>query len=317
MAQSKNVSLPITMPFSPTRQEPESSWAHYEVWNIVRGLLAALPNHFSTELLIRGINATEIFAIGSALSAIVETQVVGILNRLRPIWDAQNRYADYAFVRQSQTFPDVLLQHRTNERDIIFGIELKSWYVLSKEGEPSFRYQVTPKACAEADLLLVIPWILSDVISGTPKVLQPYTELALYAAEYRNFYWQRSRLERGEIAGITSPPEANCYPYPSSKQEASDEAAGDKGGNFGRIARAGLLDAYIQTLVVQDYLGIKLTHWITFFKAIAESRRDSEIERKLQTLRAQMQREGSTVTEKNRVFWEILDRLEKLIKEEL
>jgi len=76
---------------------------------------------------------------------------------------------------------------------------------------------------------------LSDVISGTPKVLQPYTELALYAAEYCNFYWQRSRLERGEIAGITSPPETNCHPYPSSKQEASDEAAGDKGGNFGRI----------------------------------------------------------------------------------
>jgi hypothetical protein len=203
MAQSKNTSSPITMPFSPTRQEPESSWAHYEVWNTIRGLLSALPNHFSTELLIRGINATEIFAIGSALSAIVETQVVGILNKLRPIWDAQNQYADYAFVRQSQTFPDVLLQHRTNERDIIFGIELKSWYVLSKEGEPSFRYQVTPKACAEADLLLVIPWILSDVISGTPKVLQPYTELALYAAEYRNFYWQRSRLDRGEVAGIT------------------------------------------------------------------------------------------------------------------
>ena len=163
----------------------------------------------------------------------------------------------------------------------------------------------------------MIPWILSDVISGTPKVLQPYTELALYAAEYRNFYWQRSRLERGEIAGITSPPEANCHPYPSSKQEASDEAAGDKGGNFGRIARAGLLDDYIHALVAQDYLGIKLTHWITFFKAIAESRRDSEIERKLQTLRAQMQREGGILTEKNRVFWEILDRLEQLIKGEL
>jgi hypothetical protein len=313
---AKNILLPsIPMLLPPEYNEPKISWQHYEMWNTIRGLLGALPSYFSTELLIRGINATEIFAIGGALSAIVEIQVVVVLNKLRHIWDAKNHYVDYTFVRQSQTFPDVLLQSRTNRNDIIFGIELKSWYVLSKEGEPSFRYQITPKACAEADLLLVVPWILSDVISGTPKVLLPYTELAAYAAEYRNFYWQRSRLERGEMAGIKSPPQENCHPYPNSKQAASDEAEGDKGGNFGRIARAGLLDKYISSLIVEDYLGIKLMHWITFFKAIAESRHDNEVERKLQLLRVQMMRESGGITEKNRVFLEILDRVEQLIKE--
>ena len=38
------------------------------------------------------------------------------------------------------------------------GIELKGWYVLAKEKEPSFRYKVTPAVCAPADLLVVVPW---------------------------------------------------------------------------------------------------------------------------------------------------------------
>jgi hypothetical protein len=48
------------------------------------------------------------------------------------------------------------------------GIELKGWYVLAKEKEPSFRYKVTLTVCAPADLLVVVPWALSNVISGRP-----------------------------------------------------------------------------------------------------------------------------------------------------
>jgi hypothetical protein len=73
-------------------------------------------------------------------------------------------------------------------KDILFGI--KSWYTLSKEGEPSFRYQITPAACADADLLVIVPWILSDVVSGSPKLFQPWIESARYVAEHHNFYWQ-------------------------------------------------------------------------------------------------------------------------------
>ena len=39
----------------------------------------------------------------------------------------------------------------------LLGIELKGWYVLSKEGEPSGRYKVTPAACAPQDLLVIVP----------------------------------------------------------------------------------------------------------------------------------------------------------------
>lgn len=297
----------------PSKVMPDENWPHYKVWERINALFYALPNYFETELLIKGINVTEIFSVGGAFATVVETQVVSILNGLRNLWDPDNEYPKYAFVRQSQTFPDVLLRNQQDEQDIIMGVELKSWYVLSKEGEPSFRYQVTPEACTNADLLVVIPWILSEVISGSPRLLRPYVESARYAAEYRNYYWQRSRTERSENSTIRTPPVANRHPYPSSKQEAADEAEGDKGGNFGRIARAGILDEYIVGIKAQDYLGIKVVHWITFFKAISETSTDLEIDRRLQLLKAQIQA-GKTPSQHQQIFLEILERLEELWK---
>jgi len=302
----------------PSEIVPDKKWTHYKLWERIKTIFYSLPNHFETELVIRGINVTEIFSVGSAFSTVIETQTVTLLNGLRNLWDSDNRYSEYAFVRQSQTFPDVLLINLHNESDILFGIELKSWYVLSKEGEPSFRYQITPEACAAADLLVVIPWLLSEVISGTPRLLTPYTESAKYTAEYRNYYWQKSRSERGENSAIHKPPLENRHPYPKSKQHASDEAENDKGGNFGRIARAGILDDYISGIKAQDYLGVRITHWITFFKAISETSTDVEIDKKLQRLKNQIQAELSENEEDNsqyrKTFLEILYRFEELWK---
>ncbi|MBI1928928.1 hypothetical protein HYR99_32365 [Candidatus Poribacteria bacterium] len=298
----------------PIKTEPDTRWPHYRVWERVRTLFYSLPNYFETELVIKGINVTEIFSVGSAFSSVVETQVVAILNRLRNLWDPENECSKCAFIRQSQTFPDVLLQNLQNQDEILFGIELKSWYILSKEGEPSFRYQITPEACADADLLVVIPWMLSDVISGTPQLLPPYTESARYAAEYRNYYWQKSRIEQGKNFTIRKPPESNRHAYPSSKQEASDEAEDDKGGNFGRIARAGILDEYIASIKQQDYLGIKIRHWIAFFKAISETRTDAEIEGKLLALKNQIQNKSAS-SQPQQTFLELLSRLEELWEE--
>jgi hypothetical protein len=163
-------------PDPPSRFFPDQQWEHYVVWHRVNDLIYSLPNYFEAELVIRGINVTEVFSIGSAFATVIETQVVNILNKLRSIWDTENAYSKYAFIRQSQTFPDVLLRNLEKPDDIVFGIELKSWYVLSKEGEPSFRYKVDPDACAAADLIVVVPWILSDVISGAPRLLAPFKE---------------------------------------------------------------------------------------------------------------------------------------------
>ncbi|WP_447859617.1 zinc ribbon domain-containing protein [Nitrospira calida] len=70
------------------------------------------------------------------------------------------------------------------------GIELKGWYLLAKEAEPSLRFQVTAAACAQRDLIVVVPWVLGNVISGSPILFEPFIESAKYAADYRNYHWQ-------------------------------------------------------------------------------------------------------------------------------
>ncbi len=107
---------------------------------------------------------------------------------MRPIWDPDGTYSLYVFVRQGQVFPDVLLRKRDNGHDTILGIELKGWYLLAKEAEPSFRFCVTEMACAVQDLVVVVPWALSNVLSGSPTVFTPYVENARYAAAYRNYH---------------------------------------------------------------------------------------------------------------------------------
>lgn len=73
-------------------------------------------------------------------------------------------------------FPDVRLVRRgaSGTPDIALGIELKGWFLLAREGEPSFRFQTTPAACADHDLLVVLPWHLDNVLAGSPVVAEPW-----------------------------------------------------------------------------------------------------------------------------------------------
>ena len=273
--------MPQINNIEPIRQFPNTNWEHFAVWQNVYDLLEALPNYFKSEIIIKGINVTDIYAVGSLFSAVIEAQIVDMLNKLRNIWDEDNKYSNYIFIRQSQTFPDILFVNIQNNSDVLFGIELKAWYVFSKESEPSFRYTVDPDACAKPDLLVVIPWFLSEVISGSPSLMLPYIELGKYAAEYRNHYWTKSRETSDRSTSIIRPPVEFRHPYPQSKVEASDKAEGDKGNNFGRIARAGLLDDYLSKIKMIDYLGIRVAHWMKFFKAMSENKTSGEIDKQL------------------------------------
>ena len=193
----------------------------------------------------------------------IEQEIVRTLNDIRDEWDPQDNYDSYEFVRQAQNFPDVLLRHETTG-DIIMGIELKSWYLLAKEGEPSFRFKITPSACEKQDLLVVVPWALTGVIGGMPVISKPYIELARYMAVYRNYWWQH--LRKAETTTEIVSPE-NARPYPNTRDEVADEPVEDKGNNFGRIARMGLMDDYVKSFDDLDLLGIQLRHWREFFKS--------------------------------------------------
>ncbi len=47
----------------------------------------------------------------------------------------------------------------------LMGIELKGWYLLSREQAPTYRFTVTREACNPWDLLAVVPWVLSNVLA--------------------------------------------------------------------------------------------------------------------------------------------------------
>jgi hypothetical protein len=96
----------------------------------VRAALMVLPGFFEFGTHFEGIDATDLFALNSVLGASIESQVVRTLNKMRGEWDPDEQRTGYRFVRQSQTFPDVLVVRRgADSADIAMGIELKGWYL--------------------------------------------------------------------------------------------------------------------------------------------------------------------------------------------
>jgi hypothetical protein len=280
----------------------------------VREALFALPLHFRTQTNIEGISAIDIFTLNSALGATIENQVMATLNLMRPLWDPEGTYRQYAFVRQSQTFPDVLLRKtgaNPNDADhIIMGIELKGWYLLAKEAEPSFRFQVTPAACAPADLIVVVPWALNNVIAGSPMVFPPYVESSRYAAEYRNYHWQHLRDAKGEKT-IASP--KNVSPYPKKSDQIADQPAADKGGNFGRFSRTGIMDDYLRIARDELLAGIRAEHWLGFFKIFQDQRDPGAIRAEIEKLRSRVGDEAQRPTASGRALDAILQAAEELL----
>ena len=271
-------------PSNPNRVLPPETWEHLDLYTHVKEAIRSLPLYFKTETVISGIMATDIFTLNATLGATIENQVVTTLNDMRPIWDPNDQYRLYAFVRQPQTFPDVLFRRLTPTEGApttILGVELKGWYLLAKEGEPSFRFQVTPAACSVQDLIVVVPWTLSNVISGSPRVFSPFVESARYAAEYRNYHWQQLR-QTSASPDIIVP--KGVKPYPKKSDKIADKPVSDSRGNFGRFARTGIMDEYFEYVKAQLLCGIEARYWLSFFKAFQEHTASEMIESELEKL---------------------------------
>ncbi|MCY4102727.1 MAG: hypothetical protein OXG55_05595 [bacterium] len=251
----------------------------------VREAVLALPGYFDSHTNIEGVAATDLFALNTVLGATIEVQVVQTLNRMRDVWDPGDDWPLYAFERQAQTFPDVLLRKATGTAgyEVAMGVELKGWYVLAKEREPSFRYTVTPDACTDLDLLAVVPWHLSNVLAGTPLVDTPGVWSARYAAEHRNHWWQHLRKTAADTS-IASP--EGVFPY-KGRENTSDKPAYDRGGNFGRIARTGIMDEWIDGVLRKPLAGIPARDWIEFLRRYAD---DSDLNAIWQDLHGRVRR---------------------------
>lgn len=298
-------------PMDIKRIEPSDTWPHKRLWRGVLDALKALPAHFHSDTFIEGVNATDVFTLNSALGATIENQVVETLNTIRSVWDPDNDYGTYLFVRQPQSFPDVVLKNLSDETaKPIMGIELKGWYLLAKEAEPSLRFQQTSAACAEADVIMVVPWVLNSVISGRPRIYSPYIESAKYAAAYRNLHWKQMRGE-GVASEIRIP--FNAEPYPRKADATNDQPQSDKGKNFGRIARTGLMDDYLAKMQLQPVCGIRAAYWLEFFKIFHQDATDGQIEKALDRLRAKV--DGIPESAQKRSFLDVLAVLEAHYRE--
>jgi len=293
----------------PKREVPDPAGEHYDLRRNVREAIASLPAYFRSQTVIAGIMATDLHTLNSVLGAAIEEQVVSTLNSMRLVWDPHERYALYSFVRQAQTFPDVLLK-RLSDGDILLGIELKGWYLLAKEGEPSFRYQVTPAACAPQDLIVVVPWALAHVLSGSPLVLDPYIESAFYAAAFRNYWWEHVR-ESNENRSVHHP--TGVTPYPTKSDAILDQPAYDRGGNFGRFARTGIMDEYLGQMKARLLGGVKIEHWLMFLKAFQGDRDEQQILAAIRSLRERILAASTASAPITAPALSILDELQKLL----
>lgn len=262
----------------PQEIEPSDEWEHRELYKNVKDAIFALPSYFESDIFIEGLDAEDLFSLNSVLAAAIEDNVVETLNSMRSVWDPNDEYADCSFVRQSQTFPDVLLVRHLEggESEPIMGIELKGWYLLSKEGEPSFRYEITPDACAPQDLLVVFSWSLSNVLSGEPEIYEPYVTSAKRASNYVDYYWKELRNTSLDTS-INRP--AGIEPYPSSKtDEIHDEPVSDSGNNYGRVARTGMMDEYTNRMLKKKLSGIRARDWVDFLKDARQRDEQAPIE---------------------------------------
>lgn len=294
---------------APVKDSPSPDWEHYQLYKDVREAIASLPIYFRTETHISGIMATDLHTLNTVLGATIEEQVVRTLNLLRNTWDPDGKYTLFSFVRQAQTFPDVLLR-KTSSGEILLGIELKGWYLLAKESEPSLRFQATTAACAVQDLVVVVPWVLGNVISGSPILFEPFVESAKYAANYRNYHWQCVRQSKQDT-GIDVP--KGVRPYPSKADQILDKPHSDGGGNFGRLARTGMMDSYMQKLDDVQLCGIKTVYWRQFLKAFQESTTDAEARTALERLKQRVQHATRVPSAKAQSALAIIAEVERLL----
>ncbi len=294
----------------PERRIPSRDWEHFQLYQGVREAISSLPIYFRTETNISGVMATDLHTLNTVLGATIEEQVVRTLNLSRNTWDPQDQYALFNFARQAQTFPDVLLRSAASG-EILLGIELKGWYLLAKEAEPSLRFQTTAAACAKQDLVVVVPWVLGNVISGSPVLFEPFVESAKFAADYRNYFWQRVRRTRQDTRITVA---EGVAPYPSKSDQILDKPAQDGGGNFGRLARTGLMDEYKQKLDGIPLCGISTVYWRDFLRTFQESTNDASARQALERLRKRLKSKQKIPSAKAQSAIVIVRELERLIE---
>ena len=152
--------------------------------------------------------------------------------------------------------------------------------------------------------------MLDNVISGSPILFEPFVESARFAAEHRNHHWRYVRETRLD-AGIEVP--GGIQPYPRKSDRILDRPRADGGRNFGRLARTGMMDAYMRKLGGVQLCGINSTYWREFLKTFQEGTTDEQARVALERLRRKVEGVEGLPTPKARSALAIISELEGLL----
>jgi hypothetical protein len=140
-------------------------------------------------------------------------------------------------------------------------------------------------------------------------LIQPYIEQARYIALYRNWHWEHGRKAKHNPVVLST----MTTPYPTKGNTISDKATSDQGGNFGRIARTGIMEEFKDGVNARLLSGIPAEHWRAFLKIFTQSSTDASEDAALAELKQQVRAGAQGNDETIDQMFEKLRKIAKLL----
>lgn len=102
-------------------------------------------------------------------------------------------------------------------------------------------------------------------------------------------------------------------PYPNKSHRILDRPLADDGGNFGRLARTGMMDTYMRKLDDLQLCGIKTVYWREFLKIFQEGTTDNQAHTALERLRRRVRKAQDIPPAKAHSTLAIIAEIERLL----
>ena len=102
-------------------------------------------------------------------------------------------------------------------------------------------------------------------------------------------------------------------PYPKKGDRFNDAAVQDSGGNFGRVARGGVMQDFIAELMEKPLAGIPLGAWQRFLRIFSESFTETRLRNQLQQIELNSAATINRSPESKAAFATFVESVERLI----
>ena len=210
-------------------------------------------------------NLLDISKISELVSNTIEARIPEWLNARRQIWDDQEKFAGYEFTKAKAGYPDVRLTNRTDSTDVKFRIEVKSWYVLSRDALTA-RFRTHPSYLLDDDMLVVAAWTLDGIVNGSPKLIRLFIDRALPIAMKRDQAWSTSGNRKVEAPSNPPGTAPNLIQTSSVAYTLRNNAWVAEAKNFGKLDRLGWdpLRKFSETVLSLEVAGRSLDAWRQF-----------------------------------------------------